>query len=143
MLVLRARHQKAENQIRTFFTLRIIASASLTALNKKRKKHLLAEAWEKIASRSGMSCDGNVWFEQDQPLSSPYMAALAFKAAELQGRKAGMQFLRNMQESLFVSKKNITDENVLLEIAENTSLDLEEFKKICILKARSRRFNVT
>ena len=51
-----------------------------------------------------------------------YMAALAFKAAELQGRKAGMQFLRNMQESLFVSKKNITDENVLLEIAENTSL---------------------
>lgn len=44
-----------------FFTLRIIASASLTALNKKRKKHLLAEAWEKIASRSGMSCDGNVW----------------------------------------------------------------------------------
>ena len=34
-----------------------------------------------------------------------------------------------MQESLFVSKKNITDENVLLEIAENTSLDLEEFKK--------------
>ncbi|AWM16484.1 protease adaptor protein SpxH [Bacillus inaquosorum] len=112
-----------------FFTLRLIASASLTALNKKRKKHLLAEAWEKIASRSGMSCDGNVWLEQDQPLSSPYMAALAFKAAELQGRKAGMQFLRNMQESLFVSKKNITDENVLLEIAEKTSLDLEEFKK--------------
>ncbi|MCY9124652.1 protease adaptor protein SpxH, partial [Bacillus inaquosorum] len=66
-----------------FFTLRLIASASLTALNKKRKKHLLAEAWEKIASRSGMSCDGNVWLELDQPLSSPYMAALAFKAAEL------------------------------------------------------------
>lgn len=126
-----------------FFTLRIIASASLTVLNKKRKKHLLAEAWEKIASRSGMSCDGNVWFEQDQPLSSPYMAALAFKAAELQGRKAGMQFLRNMQESLFVSKKNITDENVLLEIAEKRVSILKSSKMICILKARSRRFNVT
>ncbi len=134
MLVLRARHQKAENQIRTLFTLRLIASASLTALNKKRKKHLLAEAWEKIASRSGMSCDGNVWLEQDQPLSSPYMVALAFKAPELQGRKAGMQFLRNMQESLFVSKKNITDENVLLEIAEKTSLDLEEFKRSAFSK---------
>lgn len=32
-----------------------------------------------------MSCDGNVWFEQDQPLSSPYMAALAFKVKAYQG----------------------------------------------------------
>ncbi|MBT2626205.1 protease adaptor protein SpxH [Bacillus atrophaeus] len=113
-----------------FFTLRIIAAASITSLNKqKRKKHLLAEAWEKIANRSGMSCDGTLWLEQEQPLSSPYLAALALKAAELQGRKAGIQFLRNMQESLFVAKQNITEEKTLLKIAEKTKLDLEEFKK--------------
>ncbi|MCM3108114.1 protease adaptor protein SpxH [Bacillus velezensis] len=113
-----------------FFTLRIIVSASITSLNKqKRKKHLLAEAWEKIANRSGMPCDGSLWLEQDQPLSSPYLAALALKAAELQGRKAGILFLRSMQESLFVSKQNITDEDVLLEIAEKTKLDVEEFKR--------------
>ncbi len=52
-----------------------------------------------------MPCDGSLWLEQDQPLSSPYLAALALKAAELQGRKAGILFLREMQESLFVSSR--------------------------------------
>lgn len=111
-----------------FFTLRMIAACSITALNvQKRKKRRLAEAWEKIASKSGMSCDGSLWF--DNPLSAPYLASLALKAAELQGRKAGLQFLRSMQERLFLNKQDITDEQVLFNIAESTQLDSNEFKK--------------
>ena len=99
-----------------FFTLRMIAACSITALNvQKRKKRRLAEAWEKIASKSGMSCDGSLWF--DNPLSAPYLASLALKAAELQGRKAGLQFLRSMQERLFLNKQDITDEQVLPRFA--------------------------
>ncbi|MED1739200.1 protease adaptor protein SpxH [Bacillus swezeyi] len=111
-----------------FFTMRMIAACSLTALNvQKRKKHRLAEAWEKIACRSGMSCDGTLWY--DKALSAPYLASLALKAAELQGRKAGMQFLRCMQESLFLNQQDITEEQVLFDIAEHTQLDLDEFQK--------------
>ncbi|MGG1059782.1 protease adaptor protein SpxH [Bacillus licheniformis] len=111
-----------------FFTLRIIAACSITALNvQKRKKRRLAEAWEKIACRSGMSCDGTLL--HDKALSAPYLASLALKAAELQGRKAGLQFLRCMQESLFLNQQDITEEQVLLAIAEHTQLDLEEFKR--------------
>ncbi|QHZ46259.1 protease adaptor protein SpxH [Bacillus sp. NSP9.1] len=111
-----------------FFTLRMITACSITALNvQKRKKHRLAETWEKIACRSGMSCDGTLWY--DNALSAPYLASLALKAAELQGRKAGLQFLRSMQENLFLNQQDITDEEVLFHIAENTRLDVEEFKK--------------
>lgn len=81
----------------------------------------------KIACRSGMSCDGTLWY--DKALSAPYLASLALKAAELQGRKAGMQFLRCMQESLFLNQQDITEEQVLFDIAEHTQLDLDEFQK--------------
>ncbi len=46
-----------------------------------------------------------------------------------------------MQESLFVSKQNITDEDVLLEIAEKTKLDVEEFKRDLHSQSAVKRFS--
>lgn len=37
--------------------------------------------------------------------------------------------MRCMQESLFLNRQDITEEQVLLAIAEHTQLDLEEFKR--------------
>ncbi len=86
-----------------------------------------------------MSCDGNLWFEQDQPLSSPYMAALAFKAAELQGKKSRCNFSEICREPICF-KENITDENVLvLKIQVSILKNLKDLHS----QARSRRFNVT
>ncbi|MDA1475906.1 ClpXP adapter SpxH family protein [Bacillus changyiensis] len=105
-----------------FFTLRIITACSLSALNfQKRKKHRIKHYWGKTNRWSNISCD--------QTNSAPYLTSLALKAAELQGRTAGVQFLRNLQESLFLNKQDITDEKVLFHIAERTQLDLAEFKK--------------
>jgi predicted DsbA family dithiol-disulfide isomerase len=112
-----------------FFTLKYVLSGQVARLNitKKQKFENLAEIWEKTASRSGMSCDGTLWFEN--PISTPYAASLAIKAAELQGRKASIRFLRKLQELLFLEKQNVSDPNVLIECAKHVQLDVDEFVK--------------
>jgi len=110
-----------------YFSLRLVISGKLTRLNFGQKKQYesIAELWEKTASRTGMSCDGNLWLEN--PISSPYLASVAVKAAELQGRKKGIQFLRKLQEVMFLEKQNISNFNVLKECAQGVDLDLQEF----------------
>jgi predicted DsbA family dithiol-disulfide isomerase len=112
-----------------FFTLKHVLSGRLATLNicKKQKFEVIAHTWERTASRSGMSCDGSLWFEN--PIDTPYSASIAIKAAELQGKRAGMRFLRKLQELLFLEKQNIADINVLLECAKNVELDVNEFMK--------------
>ncbi|MCT2535660.1 DsbA family protein [Aquibacillus koreensis] len=111
-----------------FFTIRTILSGQLTTLNKDKfdKPKQLKDIWEKTASRTGMSCDGDLWIEN--PISFPWIASLAIKAAELQGKKAGRKFLRKMQEYVFLEKKDVSKEAVLLTCAEEAKLDVDEFK---------------
>lgn len=92
----------------------------------KQSREYLAKQWERTASRSGMSCDGDLWFEN--PIPSPYIASLAVKAAEFQGRKAAARFLRKIREFVFLEKKNISEKQVLLECAKLAELDVQEFE---------------
>ncbi|WP_079508115.1 ClpXP adapter SpxH family protein [Mesobacillus jeotgali] len=110
-----------------YFSIRHILSGRLATLNMNRKKRYetIAELWEKTASRTGMSCDGSLWFEN--PVSSPYLASIAIKSAELQGRKKGIRFLRKLQEVLFLEKQNVSNFEVLKSCARNVGLDVEEF----------------
>lgn len=110
-----------------YFSLKHVLSGRLASLNLSNKKNYenLAKVWEKTASRSGMSCDGSLWLEN--PVDAPYNVSLALKAAELQGRRAGIRFLRRMQEVLFLEKQNISDLDVLEECAKGAGLDVSEF----------------
>lgn len=110
-----------------YFSIKHVVSGKLAALNMGGKKNYgdIADLWEKTASRSGMSCDGNLWFEN--PISSPYLASIAIKAAELQGRKSGIRFLRKLQEVLFLEKQNVSNFEVLKHCARDTGLDVVEF----------------
>src|SRR5690625_7580264 len=72
-----------------------------------------------------MSCDGDLWLEN--PIQSSWIISLAIKAAELQGKCAGRKFLRKVQEYLFLKKKDVSDENVLMECAQDIHLDLDDF----------------
>lgn len=110
-----------------YFSIKHVLSGRLATLNIGRKQSYesMAELWEKTANRTGMSCDGNLWFEN--PVSSPHLASVAIKAAELQGRKAGIRFLRKLQEVLFLEKQNVSSLEVLRECAEKVGLDVAEF----------------
>ncbi|PWW19138.1 putative DsbA family dithiol-disulfide isomerase [Cytobacillus oceanisediminis] len=110
-----------------YFSIKHVLSGRLATLNmgKRQNYENIADLWEKTASRSGMSCDGSVWFEN--PISSPHLASIAIKAAELQGRKAGIKFLRKLQEVLFLEKQNVSNFEVLKDCAKGVGLDVVEF----------------
>ncbi|TYS65722.1 DsbA family protein [Sutcliffiella horikoshii] len=130
-----------------YFTIKHIVTGQLTSLNLAKKHYAasMAQVWERTATRSGMSCDGSLWLEN--PIESPYVASIAIKAAELQGRKAGIKYLRKLQEVLFLEKQNISELPVLMECAESVGLDMEEFKKDmsgdCASKALNCDFKIT
>ncbi|MCM2533681.1 DsbA family protein [Neobacillus pocheonensis] len=119
--------KKLQIEYGRYFSVKHVLSGRLANLNLSKKKNYehIAELWEKTASRSGMSCDGNLWFEN--PVASPYIVSIALKAAELQGRRAGIRFFRKLQEVLFLDKQNISNFVVLKECAQSLGLDVEEF----------------
>lgn len=119
--------KKLQVEYGRYFSIKHVLSGKLANLNmsKKRGYESIAEFWKKTASRSGMSCDENLWLEN--PLAAPYIASIAIKAAELQGRKAGIRFLRKLQELLFLEKKDVTNLMVLKECASQAGLDVDEF----------------
>jgi predicted DsbA family dithiol-disulfide isomerase len=130
-----------------YFTIKHIVTGQLTSLNLAKKHYAasMAQVWERTATRSGMSCDGSLWLEN--PIESPYAASVAIKAAELQGRKAGIKYLRKLQEVLFLEKQNISDLSVLMECAESINLDMDEFTKDmngdCASKALNCDFKIS
>ncbi|MCC2251395.1 DsbA family protein [Virgibacillus sp. AGTR] len=111
-----------------FFTIRPIISGHLNTLNKDQfdRPRKIKDIWEKTAKRTGMCCDGDLWTEN--PIPYPWIASLAIKAAELQGKKAGRIFLRKIQESAFLYKQDISDEEVLYACAKAANLDTDEFR---------------
>ena len=134
--------KKLQIEYGKYFTIKHVISGRLASLNMGRKQKFenMAELWEKTASRSGMSCDGSLWLEN--PISSPYLASIAIKAAELQGRRAGIRFLRKLQEMIFLEKQNISNFEVLRDCAENVGLDVEEFISDIHSKVLQKHFNV-
>ncbi|CDQ40635.1 ClpXP adapter SpxH family protein [Virgibacillus salexigens] len=110
-----------------FFTIRPIISGHLNTLNKDQfdRPRKIKDIWEKTSKRTGMCCDGDLWLEN--PVSFPWIASLAIKAAELQGKKSGRIFLRKVQESAFLYKQDISDEEILYSCAKAANLDIEEF----------------
>lgn len=111
-----------------YFTIRYLIGGKLQCCSEKRSHKNIAEAWEKTANRTGMSCDGDIWLEN--PISTPFAASIAIKAAELQGKQIGIKYLRKLRELLFLDKQNISKEDVLIECAQSIEgLDLLEFKK--------------
>ncbi|MGG2090074.1 ClpXP adapter SpxH family protein [Priestia aryabhattai] len=121
--------KKLQIEYGQLLSLKHVLGGNLHQLNigaQQRFEHI-AKSWEKTGSRSGMSCDGNLWLEN--PIDTPYAASIAIKAAGLQGKKQGIRFLRRLQEVVFLEKQNVTEESVLIQCAKHVGLDVNEFVK--------------
>ncbi|OKL35886.1 ClpXP adapter SpxH family protein [Domibacillus mangrovi] len=100
-----------------YFTLKQVLTGKLSSLNAPRQP-LAVE-------HSGLACNESLWL--DDTVSSPFLASIAIKAAELQGRRAGSKFLRKLQEQFFLDRENVSDIVVLSRCAEEAGLDKGEF----------------
>ncbi|MEJ9224680.1 ClpXP adapter SpxH family protein [Priestia aryabhattai] len=121
--------KKLQIEYGQLLSLKHVLGGNLQQLNigAQEKFEHIAKSWEKTGSRSGMSCDGNLWLEN--PIDTPYAASIAIKAAGLQGKKQGIRFLRRLQEVVFLEKQNVTEESVLIQCAKHVGLDVDEFVK--------------
>ena len=99
-----------------YFTLRIVLSTQLSSLNTKCAQ------------------------VEDEGFSHPALPSVAVKAAELQGKRAGVRFLQELQEKVFLDTKNVATYHVLMEIAEKAKIDVSEFEADIKSKEASRAF---
>ncbi|SEJ60933.1 Predicted dithiol-disulfide isomerase, DsbA family [Bhargavaea ginsengi] len=63
----------------------------------------------------------------DTRVPHPALPAVAVKAAEFQGKRAGFKYLSRLLDYRFLKGRDITTQEVLLEIAELTGIDAAEF----------------
>lgn len=96
-----------------FFTVRHIVSPPVNR-----------ETYSAKANKRKMTCTNP---NGDTTISNPWAVALAIKAAEIQGKRAGNKFIRKLQENLFLRQVDISNEQILIEIARDAKLDMEEF----------------
>lgn len=113
-----------------FFTMRPILCGQIAPLchNKDEidKKNIEQKEVLKHTNRTGLCCNGDHWLEN--PISFPVIVSIAIKAAELQGIKAGLRYLRKIQEHTLFSVTDISKEENLLKCAKEAFLDINEFK---------------
>lgn len=92
-----------------YFTWRLVLSSDLSSLNCLSNKR-----------KNGLS-------DETIDINHPVLPSLAIKAAELQGKRAGLRFLAKLQEYILTNEVSITSYQTLLQIARDIKLDMTEF----------------
>lgn len=118
-----------------YFSLTYVLSGKLTNLNHGHRK--ARSKLEKTINRKCIDCGD---LEAEQNVNSPYLASIAVKAAELQGKKAGIRFLRKLQEYVYLKGENISKLDTLMVCAKEAQLDVDEFVKDIHSESTSHAF---
>jgi predicted DsbA family dithiol-disulfide isomerase len=106
-----------------YFSLSYVLSGKLSNLNHLKKQ---SNKFEKTIKRTCINCDD---IKSKVDLSPTFIASIAVKAAELQGKRAGVRFLRKIQEYFYFKDQDISKLDILVECANKASLDVDEFIK--------------
>ncbi|MER2999205.1 DsbA family protein [Pontibacter populi] len=80
--------------------------------------------WMEAKYISGMPIQDRVWY--DNPPASSYPACIAVKAAELQSPIASENYLRRVREAVMLHGKNISERDVLLQVAGELAEELPD-----------------
>ncbi|MBS4207956.1 ClpXP adapter SpxH family protein [Bacillus sp. FJAT-50079] len=130
--------KKLQLEYGDYFTIKYVLCGQLSALNCKSKPdipHFLqnkkCQEWKGISLQFSFT---------DEDAFTPHLAAISIKAAELQGKNAGIRFIQRLQELFFIENANITDINILRQCAKYVGLDLEEFTKDIYSTSAARAF---
>lgn len=119
--------KKLQIQYGDYFTLKHVLAGDLTVLNSG-----------KLASRKGKPAKPAALNENT--MHTPHLAAISIKAAELQGKRAGIRYLRRLQELHFMEQADITDIYVLEQCANHVGLDHQEFLRDLYSSSAARAF---
>lgn len=101
-------------------------------INSVTRPIQMGPVWMHAQQVSGMPMNTLIWM-RDPPASS-YPACIAVKCATLQSDKCGERYLRLLREALMLREKNISKQNVLIEIAHELleepkyNFDIRKFK---------------
>ncbi|WP_412888664.1 ClpXP adapter SpxH family protein [Bacillus sp. 1P06AnD] len=134
--------KKLQMEYGSIINFKHVLSGKLASLNfhgSQRKTKKVKSLCGKGANRHDISCDKCIPISAPD-VNMPYNASIAIKAAELQGKRNGIRFLRKLQEFLFLKQKNISDLSVLAEIADAADIDIDEFKVDFSSKAAIKAF---
>ena len=118
--------KKLQTEYGQYFTTTYVLTSNLTNLNTATPVQKLKLAFKNSDYQSIRKCLCNQ-IDQEINITKPYIASIAVKAAELQGRKAGIRYLKKLQEYLYYKSLNITDFHILIQCAKESNIDIEEF----------------
>lgn len=93
-----------------FFTHRSIVSTLFHPVNSKRQSNREQAVLQK-----------------DNDITCPWNVSIAMKAAEIQGKKSSKMFFRKLQEYVFIKNQDVSKEEILIEIAKEIDIDVDEF----------------
>lgn len=88
----------------------------------------VAAHWKDASSRHRMPVDERVFFDTKGTYRSTHPACIAVKAAEFQGHNQGSRYLRRLREAVETERRGIHAETIQIELAEETGLDVNQFK---------------
>lgn len=94
-------------------------------INTVEKPIQMGPVWMEAHHISGMPINNRIWF--DNPPESSYPACIAVKCAEIQSPDAAEAYLRRAREAVMVEGKNISKQEVLLDLGKEVS---EEFSEL-------------
>ncbi|HEY8400632.1 MAG TPA: DsbA family protein [Cytophagaceae bacterium] len=94
-------------------------------MNAVSRPSQMGPLWMEVKHLSGMPVSDHIWMTE--PPVSSYPSCIAVKCAALQSPVAAEQLLRKLREAIMLKGLNISREDVLLQSAEELSVQTQSF----------------